>query len=100
MGASIEMGTLNFSIVIYDIFVARGGGSANTMRASDKLEVANDVPTREQSKGFREVGSLKVFDLDESTSHDVMHFSPVQRGQVELNATVCLPAAAFPSFWR
>ncbi len=94
------MGILNFSIVIYDIFVARGGGGANTMRASDKLEVANDVPTQERSRGLMEVGSLNVFGLDESSSHDVMHFPPEQRGWVELNATVCLPAAAFPSFWR
>lgn len=82
------MGTLNFSIVIYDIFVSMSGGSANTMRASDKLEVANDVPTRERSRNLMEVGLLKVFGLDEASSHDVMHFSPVQRGRVELNATV------------
>ena len=36
------------------------------------------------------MGLLRDFDFDEVTNLNVMHFPPVQRGRVALNATVGL----------
>lgn len=37
---------------------------------------------------------------DDGIRFDVMHFPPVQPGRVELNATVRISSAAFPSSWK
>ncbi|GKS63759.1 hypothetical protein YTPLAS72_10630 [Nitrospira sp.] len=60
MGASIERGTLNFSIVIY---VALGGAGVYTMSVSAETEVANDMPTREWQGGLLENGIVEGFRL-------------------------------------
>lgn len=41
---------------------------------------------------------LRDFDFHEAINLDVVHFPPVQRGRVALNATVCLSGSIFPSF--
>lgn len=60
MGASIERGTLNFSIAIY---VALGGARVNTMSVSAETEVANDMPIREWQRGLLESGIVEGFRL-------------------------------------
>jgi len=63
MGASIETGTLNFSIVIYVRYVSICGMSVNTMSASDEPEVAKDMPTREWRRGLLDSGIVEGFRL-------------------------------------
>lgn len=44
------------------------------------------------------VGLLRDFDFDEATNLHVMHFPPVHRARVALNATVGLSGSTFPGF--